>query len=342
MAVAYTYKKYKDVYTLQNINSNNISYIFEKVDCDNVENIESGVLVANAIYTLPLNRIDGTYQLRLSDGNLNTALIIKYYNNLLISVINSVEVTICKCCQDCDECDETDYCDVQLSAILSTLSYSILMNPEYARYINIIAESIKCKIDDVLLFSLTNKLINGEEDQKDLVLKLIGMYYLAYYVKDVLAAEDEEEAEYIKQKYNYSKIVKCLRKLSIDIDETNDGFLDTPSIRVHYWQGTLGQTFAQIQALFSSAFVASKPYQLFDTFEQGYTVPYTVAGGRPCFAIVNTDDINFQLKDQFNGDVTDEFDSIYSTMLRTTLFVAKEPKGISEVYFKFKKITYGI
>lgn len=220
MALGYILRDYKDIYTLENVGLVTLSYTLSKKECDSVTTIEEGDILAGQTITLPINYIDGVYSIEISD-NIETLILpdILFYNNLLISIIDNVEEVVCGCkgCDTCDDCGDEE-CSLHLNTLIAVLAFNFMKSPKYNDYLDLVAEVLKCTIDARILCLITKQLILGKEDSKDLVLEIIALYYLAFYFKDLADAEDAEEVTYIKTKYNSVKILRCIRKMGIDID----------------------------------------------------------------------------------------------------------------------------
>lgn len=349
MALSYNYTVNQDVHTLGNPDTElTINYQVTRVEGSSSVSIKEGLLLPETSVVLPITLIDGKYRVNMQiyeGGEIATSedfFFIEISYNLLNTIIEQVEHSICKCCHNCDDCDDdTNYCDLYLSTTLNVLSFTFLNNPRYTSYLNLIADSINENITEKVRCSLINKMINGEEKQQKLLLTIIGIYYLAFYVTDILAAVNQEEANYIKLKYNYTKISKCLKKIGIDVDETNEIFINIENVDVYFWQLDNGDTLEDLLAIFNDAYLDNKPSNEFAIFEEGKIVNY-VGIGRVAFAIKQVANSNFLLYDQLNLNITDEFDIEYISETQTALFVSKELIAVGGVYYKFKNIDYGI
>ena len=335
MALVYNFKKYKDVYTIENNGLVTLTYTLRKVECDSTTIVRQGEILVGQTVILPIKHIDGVYRITISDSVLEETLPdILFYNNLLLTIIDSTEEVLCGC-KGCNTCEDCNNCEQYLLTLTTILAYSIVNNPTYSPYINSIAEQLKCDIDAKVLCLLTNIQILGETEVEDLLKEIVALYYLAFYLYDLSQATDAEEAEYIKIKYLSSKIMKCIRKLGINIDEQTE--IITEDMQVFYWQlNNPLDTITEVIPLFNSTFLNDKPVLPFESFEDGETVTYSQIG-RICFAIKETDLLNFSIFDSLNNDVTDEFDNHYFVTTRTVLFVSKLPYSFSNMYFKFKK-----
>lgn len=344
MALNYNYKKYKDVYTVENTGLVPLTYSLKKIECDNVTIINEGIINVAYIYTLPITAFDGVYSLTLSDGvETFTLPDILQYNNFLLSIIDNVEETLCGCkkCNHCDDCGDSDECyncKLYLNTLTGVLSFAYLHTPRYNSYLETIATELKCSLSTKVLCMLANNMMTGDEETTQMFKHIIGMHYLAFYLVDLVGATDTDEASYIKLKYKSSKILTCLSKLGINLDETSNIFLS--DIQVYYWQiNDLFEDINDIIPIFGSTYLNDKNVVDFQEFEQGKTITYTTVG-RVAFAIKETDIQNFLILDSLGNDVTDEFDNHYFNTERTVLFVSKIPYSHSNMFFKFKSITY--
>lgn len=111
---------------------------------------------------------------------------------------------------------------------------------------------------------------------------------------------------------------------------------------VYYWQ--LNGTIADIQDEINNIteeYLLTKPRAELLVFEMGKKVDYLLTG-RPCFAIRETEDMDFQITDALNLDITDEYDTQYFPEIKTMLFVAKNYVIFSSIYFKFKNIIQNV
>ncbi len=163
---------------------------------------------------------------------------------------------------------------------------------------------------------------------------MIGLYYLAFYYTDLHNATDDAEADYIKQKYKFTKVVSCLRRHGINIDNIEDVFFNYP---VFYWQlDNPIDDISDVIPLLSNNYLATKPVDTFQKFNQGKIIEYNLIG-RIVFTIKNADSSNFILNDSLGNDITDEFNTYYDTVNKFALFVSDIPYSHGNVYFKFKQ-----
>jgi hypothetical protein len=334
MALNYTYIDYKDVHTITNNESLDMTYSVVKNSCDASTTISTGII--NPGQTITLNfATDGNYTIELSTLNDEAAVDIKYFQNLLKSFITDAEKLLCGCAK-CDECSECNECQDYLGAFMKSFAFNSINTPLYQEYVNMIAEAVLCDFTDEVVCSITYQKVFGSSSVKEPMLKILSYYYAAFYYKDFLMAADPAEAEYVTTKYKFAKIAKCMKKLGVDPAQIFTLFESESN--VYYWQLDNTQDgIAQVIALLSPAYIAAKPSLPFSTFEAGHIVSY-VDVGKICFAVMPTQVQNFIISDSLNNDVTDEFDVHYESSMSLALFVSKIPYGFGNIYFKFKKI----
>lgn len=214
MALNYTYLKYKDTYTLKNNGSVTLTYSVSKVTCEATTEIKTGTILPGQ--TTALNFIvDGNYSVYLaSPTQVGIPFIIKHYYNLLTSFISMVEGTICGCskCSDCEECNK---CDDYLGAFMKAQAFAAVNHPVYEGYMTQITQDSICVFTEEVLCNLLHEKVYGNANVKDVMLKLIGFYYLSFYYEDKFLAADVEEESYITTKYKFDKVASCMRKLGI-------------------------------------------------------------------------------------------------------------------------------
>ena len=83
----------------------------------------------------------------------------------------------------------------------------------------VLSDILKCSINEEIICLITKEKVLGQTDVTDLLKKISAIYYLCFYNYQVNLATDREEADYMNEKYKYSKISKCITKLGIDIQE---------------------------------------------------------------------------------------------------------------------------
>lgn len=338
MALNYIQKKYKDVYSIENLGITPINYFIQIKECDSLNELKSGIILPGDTFILPINFLDATYVVTLSDDDETQVLDdILQYNNTLLNFIDGTEELLCGC-KKCNECEECNKCDSFLNTLNYALAYFHVNSPKYNNYLSTFSNELKCNYSQEILCLISQINLSGKIEIEKLTKLNIGMYYLVFYLLDLAQATDEAEANYIKNKYKSFKILKCIRKLGIDIDNFNEQLFS--NMTVYYWQlDNVIEDIDNVIPLITNIYLSSKNNVPFEEFEEGKIINYNEVG-RIVFAIKETDILNFELIDSLGNDITDEFDNHYIVADHTVLFVSKIPHSHSNVFFKFKKITY--
>ena len=338
MALNYIQKKYKDVYSIENIGITPINYFIQTKECDSLNELKSGIILPGDTFILPINFLDATYVVTLSDDDETQVLDdILQYNNTLLNFIDGTEELLCGC-KKCNECEECNKCDSFLNTLNYALAYFHVNSPKYNNYLSTFSNELKCNYSQEILCLISQLNINGKIEIEKLTKLNIALYYLVFYLLDLAQATDEAEANYIKNKYKSFKILKCIRKLGIDIDNFNEELFS--NMQVYYWQlDNVIDNITTIIPQFNSVFLNDKAVLPFQDFEDGQIINYSTIG-RIAFAIKETDILNFIIEDSLGNDITDKFDYNYFPLTHTVLFVSKIPYSNSNIYFKFKKLTF--
>jgi len=218
MALNYTYLKYKDTYTLKNNGAVDLTYHISTVTCETTAEVKTGVIIPNQTVVLTF-AVDGKYSVYLSSSTeTSTPFIIKYYNNLLTSLISMTEQTVCGCgkCKDCEECNQ---CEDYLGTFMKAQAFNTVNYPIYQTAINQVTENNACLYTQEVLCSLLHEKVYGTVETKDTMLIIIGSYYLSFYYQDKFLAVDQEEKDYVTSKYKFDKIGSCLKKKGLTLTE---------------------------------------------------------------------------------------------------------------------------
>lgn len=339
--ITYSIIKYKDVYTLTNNTLTSLVITIKQLDCGNpIKEVITYTVPGNTSQVLNF-KYDGTFGVYVGNAS-EPSSVIDIYDNTLCNIIQYTEEILCGCnCAGCDECDDESQCSLTLKLLSMIIAYYIATNPRYNTYFNILASNLKCDITSDLLCQINNISVLGKSDSTFFLKRLIAYYYLIFYIEESLQSTDEEEAIYIKEKFNYLTIKPCIKKLGINPDDIVEEILS--GMEVQYWQynNTVSNINTVILAwtptyLDTIPGIDSRPLE---DFEQGVVVPYTNIG-RIGFAISPTQLINFSIVDSLGNDVTDDFDNHYFEEDETVVFVSKVPYSHSNIYFKFKKNIY--
>lgn len=336
----YTYLKYKDVHTITNNSAvETLTFKVYLRDCDNTTLIKEGTILPSSVYTLSF-KMDGIYSIILNDGLIDETLEDIYsFENTLQRIIDGTQSLICGC-KKCNGCEECDSCEETLQILSLSIAYNEIFSPIYQPYLDNISDTLKCNLTTCVLSSINGAIITGKKNLYNLDKYLVSAYYLAFYYYDLLHASDEEEAEYIKTKYNFVVINSCMKKLGISAG-TIDEIIQAEDMNVYYWQ--FDNTEDDISDLDPSQVevLSGGVFSPFSEFEQGKYVSYDQVG-RIIFAVKNTLVPNFNIYDDSQDDITNAFDSVYSEENQVTIFVSKIPYSFGTVYYKFKKVTYNV
>lgn len=332
MATTYTLSKYKDVYTLKNIDPllQPFRYTLSKIDCFTSTIVKDATLQPGLEVDLFSGVIDGNYELVVYSDNSLTK--IDYYYNLIKDIIENTEKVVCGC-KECNDCEDCTDCNLYLTTINTALAYYFLNVPLYNEKLESVALSMDCDTSEKVSCYIAKQMITGESDVNQLVLRMIGFYYLAFYYTDLSLAIDTAEEVYINEKYKSSKILKCLKNMGMIITSPV-----APTPLVYFWQLTnVLDDITDIIPIFTLAYLNDKPSELLTVFEQGKIVNYT-GTARVAFAIRKVEISDFVITDALNNDVTDDFDKYYFSDTKTWLFVSKLVYANSSIYFKFKQL----
>jgi len=334
MALNYILNRYKDVYTLTNNESINLSYTVTKVTCSSSKVVFTGNIEPGQTGVINF-KVDGNYTVTAYNENENAAPVeVKFYNNLCLSLIEAIEKTICGCtkCKDCDECND---CEDYLNVFMKVNAFAILNTPTYKAYLEQVPQQNICSFTDEVLCNILQEKVYGNASIKEVIIKLLSYYYIAFYYKDLFMAADQEEKAFVTAKYKFEKINKCMNKSNIASYEVITTF--EQGSRVYFWQQNSPLLTLSTEALLiNESYLASKPNLPYETFENGYKVTYEL-DDKIVFYIGPTQVGDFVIYDSLGNDITDEFDSQYIESTEGYLLVSKVPYSASQIYFKFKK-----
>lgn len=335
--VDYIYSDYKDQYTIENISAFPLTITLTRIECNSTEIVSTRVIPTAQKISIFQHSVDGNFTVGLSNELNNTASIsIKYYYNLIVDIIRKTEQVLCGC-KDCDECTDCNDCQDKADLVTLILSYFHLNTPVYNPFLQSVITVLSCTIDEQIYCYELSKIIKGEGNLDNLLLKTISMYYLSFYYTDLGIAGDEEEKIYTSDKYKSSKILKCIQKLGVDISDIIDEVVNPTRGNVYFWQGNGTQEdVSDILPLISEAYLDTKPFDTYINFETGREVDYSQVG-RYVFFIEETGEFDdILIRDYLLSDVTGLFDIVFIPYLSGTLVVSKDFYIPSTQFFKFK------
>ncbi len=333
MALLYTFTKYKDTYTITNDGVIDLTYTVSNLSCDSSTLISTIIIKPDTTKNIVF-LYDGKYQILLDDGIEQETIEVDIYYDLLTSFIDDVEAIVCGC-KECDGCEDCNSCNQYLAGLTKAFAFNSLNSSLYQSFINNINETFRCDFNDTVACAMLKNKVYGNEELTDIINKLIGYYYFAFYFKDTLLAIDDEEKDYINTKYKFTKISKCMKKVGITITDAIEIFENGG--RVYYWQlESIEEDIDNVLSLLSSSYLNNQPNIDYIEFEQGKNVIYTGLG-RIVFVVSPTQVQDFEIRDSLNNNITDEFDNSYNLTLNAAIFVSKSYYNPMTLYFKFKK-----
>ena len=217
----YEIERYSDRFKVSNTSGKDLYltlFLSEKCDIDvNYKVCIEGIIIKGGdSYTFNLPIKDGLYKLFLTDKEENyQEIFIPQYLELLSSLIEDIDYVLCGCeFKDCDGDDYDNDTEV-LSALLKILSYISINKNKYERAIASSNACVECDILESNLCILINENVSENYQNKNLIKKLIALYYLVFYYTDY---KIENNLEAIQQRYNFKKIYPCIKKLGLSIE----------------------------------------------------------------------------------------------------------------------------
>ena len=186
--------------------------------------------------------------------------------------------------------------------------------------------------DIYLLDVVYNFLYNTTLDLSDIeIKKLLKIYNTLLHTSKIICNN------------NYQEIYQMSKKdVFIQAQKTDANNIPLQPIvnKIYYWQEQSYITTINniIPLLTTTNYFTNKLFDSYTNFENiGKTINYPYLG-RICFYATESDNKNFIITDILNNNVTDIFDTNYSSTLNNTLFVSKDFYTSSDIFFKFKKI----
>ena len=220
MALNYSFIKYKDVYTITNNELVVLGYTLSKETCDASVVLKTGTVPVNQSVVLEI-KVDGNYTFTPYTENENgTPIIVKNYNNLLISLIEGTEKIVCGCSK-CNDCEECSVCEDYLSVFMKDIAFDTLNTPLYKEAIDKIQQDTLCDFTESINCALLKEKVYGNAPVKEVMVKILSYYYLAFYYTDLALGADIGETQYITAKYKFVSISQCLKKLGVSPQDTN-------------------------------------------------------------------------------------------------------------------------
>ena len=140
---------------------------------------------------------------------------------------------------------------------------------------------------------------------------------------------------------NYQEVYQMSKKdkfIQAEKTDCNSIPVQPKVTKIYYWQEQSYLTTITdiLPVLTSTNYFTNKLFDTYSNFENiGKTINYPYLG-RICFYATESDNKSFIITDVLNNDVTDVFDTNYSSTLNNTLFVSKDFYTPSDIFFKLK------
>ena len=161
--------------------------------------------------------------------------------------------------------------------------------------------------------------------------KLLKIYNTILHTSKIICNNNYQEV------YQMSKTDKFIQAEKTDCNTIP---IQPKVTKIYYWQEQSYLTTITniIPLLTSTNYFTNKLFDTYSNFENiGKTINYPYLG-RICFYATESDNKNFIITDVLNNDVTDVFDTNYSSTLNNTLFVSKDFYTPSDIFFKLKQL----
>lgn len=216
--MVYTITKTQDKYYIQNSGATSITITLEVLEnCVEYDTVYSKTVPINEEIEITFSK-DGDYNLTITDGTDTVEVPFKYYLNLELSMIDSIQSTICNCKCNCG-CEDTDMCKLLMTRAKID-AYKRLINPQAVSFFDAINKHVKCLITKPIYCSLAEESIFGEANcNENFIKQLIALDYLALYYFEYMQEDSTEGKDYVETKFKQNKIFCCIQKLGINILE---------------------------------------------------------------------------------------------------------------------------
>lgn len=222
----YIYEKYKDKHTITNNEISDITCTINIIGCDSTKEINTFVIKSNSTKEL-IFKYDGVYEIILNSSSEQISFTIKYYQNLLDNIINSINIFICNCnnCNNIEDCSNESKREL-LDLFTDIYSYKIIFNDELNMILNSIESNFNCSIKEIITDITLCKNITNKCCSSELLKLIILIIYLAIYFSELFFNIDSEEKQYTKDKFKIEKFKVCFKKLGIIVSEVQDFSLE--------------------------------------------------------------------------------------------------------------------
>lgn len=238
--VNYTISTKEDKHTLTNNENLHIVYTLTKVEkCTGTETIiETLNIMSGVSYVLPIT-LDGYYEIKLASTefvNTFSNIYITYFINYQASMIEDIFTILCPCDCGCTGC--TDLGINQYQTIITTTNkigiYKHLTSPQYESVLKEVHQEAECLIVPQIYCDITQEGITGQSEYNEKLTKqLIALNYLAMYFWDLKNVTDQEEIDYINDKYKSEEILCCINTLGVNINNIKQIVEDMATITIN-------------------------------------------------------------------------------------------------------------
>lgn len=350
MAILYNLKKEKDKFIIE-VGQDTVQTLFYLSSGDEVE-VSASVLLLNIPTVVPV-QIDGDYKILLEvDGETSLEVFFTAFDKLQNSIIEKAEEVLCTE-EDCRGCGnpKNPACLEAQSFYVQALSFETLFVDSYGvdfpliftNFLQTSIQSVTCKVQSKVNHLLAVDCIKGKVDTVDvdnLTALYTALYWAGmYFMEEDIAGEDEEQLKFVKEKFQYNKIIECLCHLCVDINTLKENYgknmifteihsfqfdgtefnIDDAALVTPEWLDTNGTVESEISLL------------------SGKNINNSLVG-RIGFVITNNKD-RYRFFDALGNDITDTvFDNVWDDVAKRQTYISKESYVPATIYYKFIKI----
>mgnify|MGYP003639247557 CR=1 FL=1 len=347
MAILYNFKKEKDIFIIE-AEQDTVSTLYYLSSGDEVE-VSASTLTQNIATNIDVKK-DGEYKILLEvEGEASITVYFTAFKELQDSIIENAKEILCG---DCIECNgkRNKECQKAQNFFVKGLSFENLFVPSYgsdyplifSSFLSTSVKTITCKIQTRLNTILAEELVRGRACPKKVsnISDLYTALYWAamYFIEEDIAGEDDEQLDFIKDKFHYDSIIECLCELCIDINTLKENYAQdivASEIISFQFDGTefdindsdlLTSSWLEINGVLESQ----------DLLLSGKNIINSLLG-RVGFVVTNTQD-KYRFFDALGNDITDTvFDNVWEEVSKRQIYISKEYYTPSTIYYKFIK-----
>lgn len=334
--LSFVVSKYLDSYYIKNKTQVNIEVRIENIqDMDVVSKFT--LKPAEEKEWTPI--YDGHFGVFFNEND-DPFVVLDCYDLTIKNIIQRTEDILCGCNQ-CESCTEVTDCEKSLNLLYLMNVYMVVRKTYFYNTSDIVFQNLKETLNSDLFCFINQSTFYGKKENSLYIKRLVAYFYLTFYFKEILKAIDKKEAVYIREKFSYAYIKKCIEKLGINPDNMVETL--TSGMVVSYWQyPDPTYNISSVDLNWSPNYLNSLGGVLdrpLEDFEEGVVVPYNKIG-RIGFAIAPSPLMNFTIYDSLGNNITHNFEVRYFDEDKTAVYVSILPYSISEIFFKFKKNIY--